>query len=145
MSGHHENTTMELRELLRAKSLRVTRVRLGVLEVLHGAQKPMTHEEVMSILKAEYYDKASVWRVLADLESKGILQRMDMGDRIWRYELFDDCRKIERLHAHFMCTDCNDVSCLPNVELTSTKGELPANLRSKTSTIIVSGVCDACT
>ena len=144
MSGHHENTTMELRELLRAKSLRVTRVRLGVLEVLHDAQKPMTHEEVMSILKVEYYDKASVWRVLADLESKGILQRMDMGDRIWRYELFDDCRKIERSHAHFMCTDCHDVSCLPNVALTATKGELPAQLRNQTSSIIVSGICDAC-
>ena len=144
MKSKSQAVALEMRGLLRAKSLRVTRVRLGVLEVLHDAQKPMTHEEVMSILKAEYYDKASVWRVLADLETKGILQRMDMGDRIWRYELFDDCRKIERTHAHFMCTVCHDVSCLPSVALTATKGELPAKLKNQTCSIIVSGICDAC-
>jgi Fur family ferric uptake transcriptional regulator len=115
-----------------------------VLEVLHEAKRPLTHEQVMCVLTEEYYDKASVWRVLSDLEEKGLLQRMDLGDRIWRYELFDTCRTIESKHAHFMCTDCRDVSCLPDIQLSSTKGVLPSELMNGKNTIIISGVCNTC-
>jgi hypothetical protein len=47
----------------------------------------MTHEQVMTDQPSGAHDRASVWRILSDLADTGLLRRMDLGDRIWRYDL----------------------------------------------------------
>jgi Fur family ferric uptake transcriptional regulator len=134
----------ELRDLLRTQGLRATAVRLVVLETLHEARGPLTHEEVMERLPEGAFDRATVWRVLADLADGGFLRRMDLGDRVWRYELLDACRPVDEDHAHFLCEKCGGVSCLPPLELRAVDGQLPAELRGAEIRLRVTGTCARC-
>ena len=143
--AHVHDVRKEVRGLLKARGLRATAARMAVLEVLHEHRGPMTHEQVMETLPGGVYDKASIWRILADLAEIDLLTRMDLGDRTWRYELRDQCRTVTDDHAHFLCEDCGDVSCLPPIEIRSLDGALPAALRGAEFRIRVSGTCADCT
>lgn len=134
----------EVRALLKNQGMRATAQRLAVLLVLHEQKAPMTHEEVMGLLSAGLYDKASVWRVLSDLAGVNIVRRMDLGDRIWRYELHDACRTVSDDHPHFLCESCGDVACLPPLEVRARDGGLPAALLDADFHIRISGKCGDC-
>ncbi|MEE2828195.1 MAG: transcriptional repressor, partial [Myxococcota bacterium] len=118
----------EVRALLKELGLRATSARIGVLEVLHEQQRPMSHEAIMARLAEGIFDKASVWRILADLAERGLLRRMDLGDRVWRYELVGNCRPLKDNHPHFLCQECSEVRCLPPLELRAPDGDLPKAL-----------------
>ena len=115
-----------------------------MLVVLHEAATPLTHEQVMAGLRDGVYDKASIWRILADLADAGILRRMDLGDRTWRYELLDSCRTITDDHPHFLCESCGDVSCLPALEVRAKHGALPSVLQGAEFRVRVMGRCASC-
>ena len=91
----------ELRGQLKSHGLRATGLRLAALQVLHDRATPLTQEQVLSGLPVGVFDPASLWRALAELAEKGVLRRMDLGDRVWRYELVDACRSISQIgRAH---------------------------------------------
>lgn len=104
----------------------------------------MTHEQIMGVLPEGVYDKASVWRLLSDLADRGLLRRMDLGDRVWRYELLDACRSTPNDHPHFLCEACGEVSCLPPLELRAEDGALPAVLQGAEFRVRVMGRCAGC-
>lgn len=134
----------EVRGLLKDLGLRATSARIGVLEVLHEQQRPMSHEAIMNQLPEGVFDKASVWRILADLADRGMLRRMDLGDRVWRYELIDNCRPVKDNHPHFLCEECSEVSCLPPLELRAPDGDFPKALLGANFHIRVTGICADC-
>lgn len=144
MSDHLDDVRGEVRGLLKARGLRATAVRIAVLVVLHEAATPMTHEEVLGALPTGAFDQASVWRVLAALAENDILRRMDLGDRVWRYELRDACRPITDEHPHFLCEDCGLVACLPPLEIRAPGGSLPHALRGADIRVRVTGRCAEC-
>ena len=144
LSDSLDNVRNELRAVLRDRGLRATSVRLAVLVSLHERAAPMTHEQVMEVLPTGAFDRATVWRVLSDLAEQGVLRRMDLGDRIWRYELIDACRPVQDDHAHFLCEACGDVSCLPPLEVRLPGGGMPEALRGAEVRIRFTGVCSDC-
>lgn len=135
----------ELRERLRELGLRATSARLAVLKELHAQARPMTHEELMARLESGGFDGATIYRILADLADIGLLQRMDLGDKIWRFELNDHCREIQHDHAHFLCDSCGDITCLPALEVRAKEGLLPEALRGAELHLRLSGRCSKCT
>jgi Fur family transcriptional regulator, ferric uptake regulator len=139
-----ENVRTEVRALLRGKKMRATAIRIAVLVTLHESQIPMTHEQVIELLPSGAFDKASVWRVLSDLAETGILRRMDLGDRIWRYELYDACRAITNDHPHFLCETCGVVRCLPPLDVRARDGAIPEVLLHAEFSIRVTGQCAQC-
>ena len=130
--------------MLRERGMRATAARIAVLVTLHEQKRPMTHEQIMSILPSGAYDKASVWRILSDLAECGLLRRMDLGDRIWRYELQDACRTVTDDHPHFLCESCGDVRCLPPLEVRAKNGTLPDVLLNAEFHVRVMGRCAQC-
>lgn len=144
MSNHIENVRAEVRALLRKQGMRATAARIAALVTLHENEAPLTHDQVMESLPTGVYDKASVWRVLSDLARIGILRRMDLGDRIWRYELYDSCRPITDDHPHFLCESCGEVSCLPSLEVRALDGKLPEALLHADFHIRIAGKCSTC-
>ena len=144
MSHAHHNVEQELRDRLRALSLRATAPRLAVLHALHAHRAPMTHEEVMESLSPQRLDRATVYRILGDLSDRQLLRKMDLGDHVWRFELRDDCRAIDHDHAHFLCEDCGTVSCLPPLELRARDGALPDVLKGADVRLKVTGRCADC-
>lgn len=145
MAHHHEHDlTEELRTMLRERGLRATGARMVVLTALHHRRAPMTHEQIMGEIDDGFTDKATVWRILSDLSDQGILRRMDLGDRIWRYELLDACRPVEDDHGHFLCEQCGVVQCLPPLQLTDANGQLPPALQGAQIRMRLTGRCGDC-
>ena len=144
MPNRIEKVRVEVRGLIRDKGMRATAARIAVLVALHENEGPMTHEQVMSWLPTGAYDKASVWRVLSDLAGVGVLRRMDLGDRSWRYELHDACRTVTADHPHFLCEECGSVTCLPSLEIRALDGNLPEALLSADYRIRIAGKCGDC-
>lgn len=142
--AHVHEVRDEVRTLLKQHGLRATAPRIAVLVVLHEHGRPMTHEQVMEALPQGVHDKASIWRILADLAEIDVLSRMDLGDRVWRYELRDACRAVTDDHAHFLCEDCGEVSCLPPIEIRALDGALPPALRGAAFRVRVAGTCASC-
>lgn len=144
MSTQTSDMTEEIRSILRSRGLRATSVRLAVLGTLRQGERPMSHERVMGLLPAGNFDRASVWRVLSDLTDHKLLKRMDLGDRVWRFEFIGNENAENANHGHFICTDCGDVNCLPDLVIRTPSGRMPEFLQSARFNIRLDGVCGKC-
>jgi Fur family ferric uptake transcriptional regulator len=143
MSESPEAGLDPLRARLRALGLRATAPRLAVLAVLCAQRRPLAHDEVMTRLPSGGFDRASVFRVLADLAEAGLLRRMDLGDRVWRYEIEEACATRDRAHAHFLCGDCGVATCLPPLDLGALLGVLPEGV-ARGRVLEITGRCGGC-
>ncbi len=139
----HEDHIAELKERLRSLGLRATGSRVAVLSELHEQGRPMTQAEVMARL-GPGFDGATVYRVLSDLAEIGLLRRLDLGDKVWRFELDDVCRGVAIDHPHFMCESCQTVTCLPELVLRTRDGAVPEALVGAELTVRISGRCRTC-
>lgn len=134
----------ELRAIIRKAGLRSTAPRVAVLRRLMEATNPVSHGELVGQLGDQGMDRTTVYRNLVDLTDAGLVQRTDLGDHVWRFELKrgggDELR-----HPHFTCTDCGAVSCLPEVTLSVKPGRgVPKALNRQKVEIQLRGVCDDC-
>lgn len=134
----------EIRDLLREHKLRATRARVVVLRTLYGQEAPASHPELTELLSSDGWDRSTLYRNLVDLAEVGILRRVDLGDHVWRYELAThDGAHDSDDHPHFLCTQCGDVSCLPEVNLSVT-GTVPGSVSRGQVAVQLRGVCDDC-
>jgi len=131
------------RARLRQAGLRATGARVAVLQVLERATAPMSHAEVHDRAQ-DGYDRATIYRNLMDLTEAGLLSRSDVGDHVWRFELRGEGAAHKSMHAHFVCTDCGDVSCLPDEVRLVTRGSVPRAIEDQEFEVQVKGVCDRC-
>lgn len=139
-----EPTQSELKQRLRDAGLRATSARAAVLRCLLQASTPLTHADVCEELDALGYDRATIYRNLVDLADVGIARRTDLGDHLWRFELADGAHDVEA-HPHFVCTDCGEVTCLPDdaIDLKPARG-VPRSVKKAKVEIQVRGVCNQC-
>jgi Fur family ferric uptake transcriptional regulator len=134
-----------LRGRIRGVGLRSTGPRLAVLRRLEQARTPVTHADIVHDLAPRGFDRATIYRNLMDLTQAGLVSRTDLGDHVWRFELRGRARARDGEHAHFMCTDCGTVACLPGVSIRirSAPGS-PRAVRRRHVHIQLKGRCDRC-
>ncbi|MCA9539836.1 MAG: transcriptional repressor [Myxococcales bacterium] len=138
------HTDAELRARVRAVGLRATRGRVRVYSHLLDSQTPRSHQDVVEALADHSFDRASVYRNLTDLTRVGLLRRFDVGDHVWRFEPAHRAAPVDE-HAHFVCTDCGNVVCLPGIEVDVPIGApVPAAVVRHQVEVQLRGVCDAC-
>jgi Fur family ferric uptake transcriptional regulator len=137
---------LELRTMLREAGLRSTEPRVAVLRWLSRSSSPVSHPELFESLAHEGFDRVTLYRNLVDLADAGLVRRTDHGDHVWRYELKTSEDGHEKTHAHFVCTDCGEVACLPDVaiKIVSSGTETPRSVRSRNVAIQLSGRCNQC-
>lgn len=142
--GPLERSPNELKQMLREAGLRATSARAAVLRCLLAADAPMTHAEVCALLDPLGYDRATIYRNLVDLADVGIARRSDLGDHLWRFELARGEHAVDA-HPHFVCTDCGEVTCLPEeaIAVQPVRGA-PRSLKRAKVEIQVRGVCNDC-
>ncbi|MFT3695495.1 MAG: transcriptional repressor [Kofleriaceae bacterium] len=118
----------ELKAELKQTSLRVTPTRLWVLRVLASADKPLSHADLVAQLPWEV-ERTTVFRALIALTEAGLLRRVDIGDRIWRYT-----REVAPASS-FVCTECGSITeiAIP-----------PRTVHDAAVRIVVHGRCDKC-
>jgi len=136
----------QARETLSQAKLRRTSCRLAVLQHLSRMVGPVTHADVSEKLVPEGYDKSTIYRSLIELADAGIVNRLDLGDHVWRFELRGDETHKSIDHPHFTCVDCGRVMCLPDVkvDIGVTKGsKTPVGVLQVTE-VLLKGHCGAC-
>jgi len=140
-----------VRDRIRAAGLRCTMARVVVLEHLIAARGPKTHAEVAEALEAAGFDRATIYRNLTELTEARLLSRVQLGDRVWRFELARPAAAggSGDGHPHFVCTGCGEVSCLDDVQVAITPAanrrgkRKPRGIRSVTE-VLLRGRCDHC-
>lgn len=133
------------RKTIRETGLRATGPRVAVLCILSEARQALTHGDVVGKLRDQVWDASTIYRNLQDLTEAGLFRRTEQGDRLWRYELRGDDGGHLTRHPHFICVDCGDVRCLPEMTIAAGKGErIPHAVKAAEVEIQVRGVCDTC-
>ena len=129
---------------IRGAGLRATASRVAVLEVLHSEHRPMSHSEIVAALSAHTWDRSTLYRNLMDLSEAGLLRRSELGDRTWRFEVSCDHGHADHT-AHFLCSECGDITCLPDLVVTPRDGHaLPFALSQGDIEVQILGRCDTC-
>ena len=142
--------TLFLKERIKAARLRITPGRLAVLRVLSTAQSPMSHSELVLALRSAPYDRVTIFRNLNHLTDAGLVEKKDLGDRTWRFELKRDpvstkSRTHNVEHPHFTRTDCGEVQCLPDASIGIRRGAgVPKSVSTRKVRVTLQVVCDDC-
>lgn len=105
-----------LTDILHSYHLRITDVRLKVLDVLVQSDSALCHHEITESLHNYIADKVTIYRTLNTFEQKGLIHKVASKDRNWQYAI---CLKkerpveVDRTHAHFICEQCGRIFCMP--------------------------------
>jgi Fur family ferric uptake transcriptional regulator len=86
---------------------------------------------------------ASVYRVLDSLLESGLVQRVDVGDGVARYE---PVRTSEEHHHHLVCTGCGKVEAFtdPGLERAIHRVEETSGYAVDTHDVVLHGACADC-
>jgi Fur family transcriptional regulator, ferric uptake regulator len=135
-------TLEELKALSRAAGLRVTRQRLSVLAGMVAARRPLSHPELSALIGPRDVDRTTVFRNLRALVRAGLVRRVDLGDRTWRFEL--TTRKTPS--ALFKCTSCRVEIVLANTRLVlgAPRADIPRAVLRGRASLELMGRCNAC-
>lgn len=133
MLPHH------VRELLKQLGLRSTVPRSLVIEALLTLNRPVSHHELAELIPESEIDLSTIFRNLVLLADAGLVRRMELGDRIWRYEWIGV--PTTEYHPHFVCTQCGQIRCLTESE-SVTPSLATANLLIEE--VVLRGLCPNC-
>ncbi|MBS0207873.1 MAG: transcriptional repressor [Planctomycetes bacterium] len=133
------------RDRIRRAGLRSTPARVAILEYLQTTSRPVTHAQAAADLESRGFDQATIYRSLVEMAEAGLLTRMELGDRVWRYEVRSATTSDQPAHLHFLCVACGKIECLDGTSVESALA--PAIRRATGGTIdevLLKGHCRAC-
>lgn len=135
----------DARRMIRGAGLRCTTCRIAVLQTLAESDAPLSHGDAADLLTPAGFDKSTIYRCLVELAEAGVVSRLELGDRVWRFELRPGHQEEGTEHPHFMCVDCGKVACLTDfsVRIAPSKGKRRAALGEITE-VLLKGHCAAC-
>ncbi len=132
-------------ELLKSSGLRRTTARESILQLLADARRPLSHQDILKRRKGvESFDRVTVYRTLETLQQAGLIHRIQGTDGAWRFcrHKTESPEKCAGNHIHFLCSKCNQMSCLPEQPLPWIVAPAGAIIHSKQ--LVVHGHCAAC-
>lgn len=129
-------------EILERKGVRVTSIRILVMEALTAASRPMSLSDLETVL--DTVDKSSIFRSLEAFEKHHAVHSIDDGTGSVKYEVCegeDECT-VSDMHAHFYCEKCHKTYCLK--EISAPVVDLPEGFEMNSVNYIVKGICREC-
>lgn len=105
--------------------------------------RAVSQSELEDYFKAE--NRVTIYRVLKDFEREGMIHRVLHTNQGSLFALCRDCDHLAEHaedHAHFKCTDCSKVYCMPKVNLPSLS--LPNGFEPKIFFYHIHGICNQC-
>ena len=132
-------------ETLHRKGLRNGGARRAVIELLAEQDCCLTAQEIFDSLRADgrRVGIASVYRVLDLLTSEGLVQRIDLGSGIARYEpLHSDGEH----HHHLVCDTCGKVEAFEDrgLEQAIHRLEETSGYAVAAHDVVLHGACSDC-
>lgn len=135
-----ENATRRL-ALFRMKK---TQPRIAVLEQMLNHGYALSQADIEALLRHKE-NRVTVYRVLKDLESGGIVHRVVHHSGTVLFALCADCSVGEHRHddhIHFTCSVCQRIYCLDHFE--QLKPSVPNGFEVASVQVNVSGRCSEC-
>ncbi len=132
---------MDAATTLKKHGLKVTKIRLAILEQLNCSGRAKSYAELQQELSD--YDRTTLYRTINKLIEKGLIHRAleDSGDSY--YALCSTCGvdRHNHDHIHFKCNECGRVECMD----IDTPLKLPTSWKYFDSIEITArGTCTAC-
>lgn len=123
---------------------RPTPIRNAVLALLLSSGEALTHTEVLERLQGLVgpTDRVTVYRTLDWLVAQGLAHKVGGSGRAWRFQVTRN--ETMHRHAHFECTYCGKVMCLPDIRLDLPK-QIPADFSVEYIELNLKGACSDCT
>jgi Fur family ferric uptake transcriptional regulator len=120
--------------------------RRAVLELLGGETCALTAVEIEDALRgarSRPVSRASIYRILDELERLGLVQRVEIGQAMVRYERVSEQ---EEHHHHLVCDECGLVTPFSDAGLERAIGKLSEKVPMRVSEheIVLHGSCRDC-
>jgi len=91
------------------------------------------------------WNKATIYRNLMDMEQAGLVKRMQLGDRVWRFHTSVAHADHGASHPHFVCIECGQGQCMPGATLKAPEYASLVNPGGiQQVEVIVRGYCEQC-
>jgi Fur family ferric uptake transcriptional regulator len=120
--------------------------RRAVIELLARQECALSALEIEDRLRGSrrQVGRASIYRVLEELEELGLITRLDLGTGTARFEAVDPGG--DRHHHHLLCDDCGDLVPFSDPELEKVIGRLSRRLPYPVSghEVTLHGSCHSC-
>jgi Fur family transcriptional regulator, ferric uptake regulator len=120
--------------------------RLALLELLDSQTCALSALEIEDALRAQDrpVGRASIYRILDELERLHLVQRLQIGQAMARYEAI---RTGEGHHHHLVCDNCGTVTPFTDDGLESAIRKLSRRLPMRVAEheIVLHGACQDCT
>jgi Fur family ferric uptake transcriptional regulator len=120
--------------------------RKAVIELLSRQECARSALEIEDLLResGRQVGRASIYRVLEELEELGLVARLDLGTGTARFEAVDP--RGERHHHHLLCDDCGDLVPFSDAELERVIGRVSQRLPYAVSghDVTLHGSCASC-
>ena len=129
-------------ELLANARLKRTPGRLALLELLLKEKKPLTKQEISAKLSGIAFNSVSIYRSLEAFLQAGIVHKIKVGDRNWRFAVCD-CGSSRHCHPHFICRSCGTVECLQGLQIPKPQKLKPGYVAEEQE-IYIRGLCAKC-
>lgn len=136
---------MNLSEFLHQKGLRVTPLRMSLLESLKNADGPKTVTEMKKDLNKNGFqpNKTTLYRQIESLIHAGLVQEVQLKTGIQHYEM-----QVEH-HHHFVCQKCDEIECIEDEPLENAIHSLEDQMKKRGMTVYehnfsFTGICNQC-
>lgn len=96
-----------LKSYLHKKGYRITNQRIAVLNaIMQNENKHLNAREIHALVKKQYpeFGLATVYKNLRVLEQEGLVNKLDLFDNTWHYEM-----NLSEPHCHLLCLKCGTV------------------------------------
>ncbi len=132
----------QLKTILKSTGLKVTHLRLAVLEYLMQTGEPVSHSDIQ--LHIPEIDRVTLYRTLAAFVEANIVHQVQGLDGAWRFcaHASSDSPDCPGNHPHFLCTSCGKMTCLQNQQMC--KVDVPDGFKIAGKQFVAYGTCPAC-
>lgn len=140
-----DEETVAAAETLRAHGLKITPVRIGVLNVLRKSSQPLDAVAIHSQL-ANHGQIVTVHRTLRTLAKRLLIYRTRGDDQSWTYALREKAQPRARQYARFVCEVCGDARLLTHEFPRKMADSIVRQARCTViyAEILLHGVCAKC-
>jgi Fur family ferric uptake transcriptional regulator len=116
--------------------------RTALLELLNKQDCALSHLEMEQLLQAsgDSTSHASIYRILEELEGAKIIQRIQLGSGLTRWE------RIGGHHHHFLCSSCGNLYSFQDIAFEQAMGNLFQKLPHQVTEhdVTLQGLCQNC-
>ena len=136
------NAPDQLKTILKAARLKVTHLRLAVLDYLIATGVPVSHADIQAYMPD--IDRVTLYRTLASFVEANIVHQVQGLDGAWRFcaHAQADNDGCPGNHPHFLCTSCGKMTCLQDQPMS--KVNVPEGFEVTGKQFVAYGKCPEC-